>query len=361
MHLSTNTLKCSTPKRARGAEFVAHEDEVERLKVALAAAEARADALADKLKLCLSSSRLCLFVQDADLAYTELVNPPLGFASDDLIGKRDADLYDAATLAQLERLKRPVIETGAPMAGNVTVAWHGEERVFALNLLPLERPGFDTPGLIGTSIEMTDQLKHETQLRGALMEMSHRTRNQMSMLLSVVRQSGRTALSKEDFRDRVQARTYALALIQDLLVERLWADISLTQLCTRLVGLLHPDTERLAIEGAEVLLEPAAGQALGVAIHELALNAKRHGAWSNGDGRVRLVWAPDTSGSGDLVLRWSETGGPELASDSFAPGFGISMIERALRDTLGTDVDLEFRKTGTRCLVRVPATRWRFA
>ncbi len=44
-------------------------------------------------------------------------------------------------------------------------------------------------------------------------------------------------------------------------------------------------------------------------LHELATNANKYGACSNGGGRVSVTW---TLKEGQVTLQWRETGGPRL-------------------------------------------------
>jgi len=58
------------------------------------------------------------------------------------------------------------------------------------------------------------------------------------------------------------------------------------------------------INGAEVELKSAAGQALAMVLHELATNAAKYGALSTKDGRVSIRWYQRSNGNArsDLVL-----------------------------------------------------------
>ena len=70
---------------------------------------------------------------------------------------------------------------------------------------------------------------------------------------------------------------------------------------------------RIRIEGPTTIVKPAAGQAIGMALHELATNAGKYGALSTDNGVVRIAFgvAPDESGA-PRISRWSwrESGGP---------------------------------------------------
>jgi two-component sensor histidine kinase len=104
----------------------------------------------------------------------------------------------------------------------------------------------------------------------------------------------------------------ALSKTHNLLTASNWAgaslrDVLLSELAPYQAG-SHP---RFAIEGDDTQLDAHLTLALGLAFHELATNAVKHGALSVPAGRVAIRWEIDT-GDGRLRLRWIETGGPRV-------------------------------------------------
>jgi two-component sensor histidine kinase len=67
---------------------------------------------------------------------------------------------------------------------------------------------------------------------------------------------------------------------------------------------------RVQLDGANLVLEPSAAQAIAVTMHELATNAAKYGALSVPDGRVQIAWSH--TADGQLIIRWSESGGPPV-------------------------------------------------
>ena len=61
-----------------------------------------------------------------------------------------------------------------------------------------------------------------------------------------------------------------------------------------------------------MLLNADLTQSIGLAVHELATNAVKYGAWSNDKGLIRVEWSVSVD-DGDRILSlvWQETGGPE--------------------------------------------------
>ena len=102
-----------------------------------------------------------------------------------------------------------------------------------------------------------------------------------------------------------------------------------------------------------VALKPEAAQNLGLALHELAVNAAKFGALSVPQGRVSITWALRGNA---LELDWREQFGPKVKVRR-KKGFGSMVIERNLASALDAKVDLEFDPDGLRCHIVIPASQ----
>jgi two-component sensor histidine kinase len=106
-----------------------------------------------------------------------------------------------------------------------------------------------------------------------------------------------------------------------------------------------------------VALKPEAAQNLGLALHELAVNAARFGSLSVPSGRVSITWdRHENSGGQSLVLDWREELGPKVKSRR-KKGFGSMVIERNLARALDAEVTLDFDPDGLRCHIVIPASQ----
>lgn len=103
------------------------------------------------------------------------------------------------------------------------------------------------------------------------------------------------------------------------------------------------------------MLPPKHALTLGMAAHELATNAAKHGALSVRSGRVDIEWMIDVA-SERLRICWSETGGPVVVAPKHN-GFGRLLLERVLASDLGGEVHLEFAPQGLVCTIDVPYPR----
>ena len=97
---------------------------------------------------------------------------------------------------------------------------------------------------------------------------------------------------------------------------------------------------------------------MAMVLHELATNAAKYGALSNGHGRVSVRWRMQSNGgSGSkLVLEWWETGGPPVAAPN-AAGYGMSVIRDLIPFELGGAVDYVLARDGVHCSLEIPS-KW---
>jgi two-component sensor histidine kinase len=197
--------------------------------------------------------------------------------------------------------------------------------------------------------------RRETTLREELATVSgeyrHRIKNLLVVAQSLVHQTGRTAATAPEFRDKLLDRLHALARAQDLLQV---GDARVVPLRTLVDEILEPFNleDRLAwpITGPDVLVPADTTIALALLLNELATNAMKHGALSAEEGRLKLGWVlqPDWT-----VIEWKEIDGPPV-SEPLGAGFGSRLFENALPRASGT-ADLWFEPDGLRCEIRIRA------
>ena len=186
--------------------------------------------------------------------------------------------------------------------------------------------------------------RHERHTHLIMRELSHRAKNLLSIILAMARQTGRESASLAEFQDSFSARVQALAAAHDLLVSEGWSGASLRHIVqAQLAPFEHG---RVTIAGDDVFVAPEAVQNLGLALHELATNATKHGALSAADGKVRIDWAYHGEGeSRRLRLTWSESGGPAVREPA-RHGFGRTVLERVTIVALGGKGALDFAAGG---------------
>ena len=90
---------------------------------------------------------------------------------------------------------------------------------------------------------------------------------------------------------------------------------------------LQPFADRIVVGGINVSLSPKHAQNFSLALHELATNATKYGALSNGSGKVEVSWALISQAkTNTLRFVWRETGGPPVARPT-RYGFGTTLLK----------------------------------
>jgi two-component sensor histidine kinase len=197
---------------------------------------------------------------------------------------------------------------------------------------------------------------NETQLRLVLRELTHRSKNLLAVINAIARQTAARTTSVDEFLKRFGARLQAIGSSHDLLVADDWHGASLRMLVEQQLE-AHADRfgARIAIEGDDVMLKPEAVHNLGLALHELTVNAEKFGSLSDPEGEIRIRWN-FFGDAAKLKLVWQEKGGPAVEPPQRS-GFGRAMIENVVGQALEGDVTLTFPPKGVRCEIVIPAAQ----
>ncbi len=200
---------------------------------------------------------------------------------------------------------------------------------------------------VGTIADITQRKEQEEKLHLLVREVNHRARNMLGVVDAIARQS-----VPEDYVDRFSERIWALAAYQDLLVRSEWQGVEIGDLVrVQLSHFADVIGFRIIMQGPKLRLNPASAQAFGLALHELATNAGKFGALSNGMGRLDVGWG--TEGE-TFRMSWTERNGPPVPP-SPRRGFGtVVMKDMAERSVNGT-VELDYAPSGLNWRLTCPA------
>ena len=196
----------------------------------------------------------------------------------------------------------------------------------------------------------------QLQVRDTLMlELNHRVKNTLANVLSIITLTRRKATDLDSFAESLSGRVRALSATHDILTAQQWSSATLESIVrAELAPYLGREEAQAEISGPEILLAPNTALSLGLAIHELATNAAKYGALSDGRGKVSISWVVDDSET--IKLDWNESGGPAVAQPD-RTGFGTNLLRKTVSHELGRDVILDFAPTGLRATLFVPIRR----
>jgi two-component sensor histidine kinase len=163
-------------------------------------------------------------------------------------------------------------------------------------------------------------------------ELNHRVKNTLATIQAIASQTLNSA-TLEDHNGFIE-RLGALARAHDALTEHNWSLALVHDVLSRAIDPFQK--ERIVGSGPDVSLNPQNALMLTMVLHELATNAVKHGALSNGSGRVHVDWAlRQGQDGGRLRFCWEERGGPR-AREPERTGFGSRMIAASFEDVCVT-------------------------
>ena len=187
----------------------------------------------------------------------------------------------------------------------------------------------------------------ETERNALVAEIDHRVRNVLSAVQSMAAQSARRAGTLDGFLKAFSGRLKAMASAHELLTATRGRGAAIQDLATGALSNLAPGQTRW--EGPDLFLTPRAASALSLALHELAMNAVKHGALSRESGRVAVRWR--RSEDGGFELDWTESGGPQSPAQ-IQRGFGMVLLEEVAARELEGEVAIEMRASGLKARIK---------
>ncbi|MBB5693589.1 sensor histidine kinase [Muricoccus pecuniae] len=206
-------------------------------------------------------------------------------------------------------------------------------------------------------------LDSERRLRLVVAELNHRAKNALATVQSLAMQTARgtAGSSPDEFVKAFTGRLQSLARAHDLLTTVAWEGAALDAVVRS--GLAPWLGQTGADQGLRFELKVSASspmpqippgqvQALVMGLHELAVNAIKHGALSVPEGHVEVSCTADPA-SRTATVAWREVGGPPVLGVPVRRGFGLRLLERALAHDLGASAKIvvEFEREGLRATI----------
>jgi PAS domain S-box-containing protein len=204
--------------------------------------------------------------------------------------------------------------------------------------------------VVGTIEDITERTEREEKTHLLMREINHRAKDMLSIVDSIAHQTA--AKNPEDFVERFSDRIQALSANQDLLVRNEWNGVEVEDLVrAQLAHFANLIGSRIAVHDSKLRLNPAAAQAIGLALHELTTNAGKYGALSTDGGHVDINWWTD----GDtFTMNWTECGGPAVSAPKRS-GFGTVVMVAMAERSLGGAADLEYAPSGVAWRLSCPS------
>lgn len=249
-----------------------------------------------------------------------------------LAGVRIGDMISRAQAGERQRADLEYVARANAME---------EVRWVDFQLVPIGGADGRVTAIVPSGVDITERKRAEQQVRALMLEINHRAKNMIGLVLAIARQTA--ASNPGEFIVRFSERLQALAANQDILVKNEWRGADLDDLTrVQLAHFADLIGSRITLDGPEVRLTQHAAQAIGMAMHELATNAGKYGALSNSEGEIRIDWERR---DGQLSITWREQGGPVVEQPTRS-GFGQTVMTSLTQSAVGGHVTLEYAQAG---------------
>jgi len=214
----------------------------------------------------------------------------------------------------------------------------------------------------GVGRDITEERETAERMSVLIAELQHRTRNLLSVVRAMSDKALRRSTDLTDFKARFETRLAALSRVQSLL-SRLGEGerVTLDDLIRSEVAALDGESGRVTLVGPSgVALRSSTLQTFALALHELATNAVKHGAFAQPQASLEIRWSVESlePKSGPwLHMDWRERGVVMPTDrDGRESGSGRELIERALPYQLGARTTYELKADGVHCTIALPVS-----
>ena len=181
-------------------------------------------------------------------------------------------------------------------------------------------------------------------------ELNHRVKNLFAVVLAIVRMSGKSDPRANDVVENIAQRIHALLTAHEVTQGTLGnQQADLRQLVETTIAPHYESEEDLVLRGPNLALPARQVTPLGLVLHELATNAVKYGAWSQG-GKLEVNWTVSDS---EIKLEWIEHC-PAGCPPAGRKGFGSQLIDSAARQLQGR-IERDFTDQGVHVTIAFPA------
>ena len=210
--------------------------------------------------------------------------------------------------------------------------------------------------MFGVFLDVTDRRRAEEAREMLAGEMSHRVKNLLAIASALTAIAARSAATTAGMARDLMQRLTALGRAHDLVRPAPGQAEQAALLGDLLATLLAPYDEaeaaggRIRISVPELRVGDAATTALALVVHELATNSVKYGALSAARGRLDVSCPAHDA---EVVLVWTEQGGPPVTAPKKPAGFGNRLVARSMAGQLDGSAAFDWRAGGLVATLRM--------
>ena len=214
--------------------------------------------------------------------------------------------------------------------------------------------------MFGVFLDVTERKLAEEGRELLANEMSHRVKNLFAIAGALTMISARGAATPQEMAADLSRRLMALGHAHELVRPSLSEQKKAASLGDLLALLLaaYDDRgvvgDRIRLSVPDVLVGEGSITTLALIIHELATHSLKYGALSQVLGLLEIACSADER---EVILVWTETGGPPVAAPHGQPGFGSKLIRNSVSGQLGGSIQFAWPPEGVVVTLRLNRAR----
>lgn len=290
-------------------------------------------------------------IEYANPAFTRMT----GYEAEEVVGRSPRFLQGPKTDRKVLDRIRVALVAGEPFQGEaINYRKDGSTYFVEWLITPIRSDDGQISHWVSAQRDITE--RHAAEDRQALMvrELHHRVKNTLATVQAVLNATVRSSTSIPDFARILTGRVTSLAKTHAMITEDVDQAVMFRQLIEAELLVYENGRGRLLLEGPPVVLPSALAVPIGMALHELTINALKHGALAHADGRIAVTWSLEEDAGGKrLRWVWNEHDGPPVALPT-QDGFGWRVLNRVLTAQVDAEVGIDYDPDGLRVTVDVP-------
>ena len=215
--------------------------------------------------------------------------------------------------------------------------------------------------MFGVFLDVTKRKQAEEAHEMLAGEMSHRVKNLFSIASALTIIAARSAATTTEMSRDLRMRLGALGRAHDLVRPVPGEDSQKAALLSDLLSVLVAPYDDAAGTSGHVRVSvpdmhvgERAATTLALVVHELATNSIKYGALSTTSGTLDVSC---TEYGGEVVLVWTERGGPPVARPTGPAGFGSKLVAQSLFGQLGGSIAIDWPTEGVVATLRMSKAR----
>lgn len=214
--------------------------------------------------------------------------------------------------------------------------------------------------MFGVFLDVTERKLAEEAREMLSHEMSHRVKNLFAIAGALTVIASRSADTPKEMARDLTNRLIGLGQAHELVRPVLGQQKRAAPLGDLLGVLLAAYDEkgvigsRIQVSVPDILVGESAITAMALVVHELATNSIKYGSLSAEAGTLDVI---GTSSGSEMVLVWTERGGPRVSPPRQQPGFGSVLVKTTITSNLGGTIEFCWAPEGVIVTLRMNSAR----